>query len=475
MRIVHRKTVIGAALLAIVALAGIACSGRFWEPQAEGRDAAALPQEPAAAQQETAIAVKSIHPRRSPEFARTVTQPAYVRGFFRADLLAHVAGPVKFIEKDIGDPITKGEVLVTLDVPDLAEDVAQKEALVKQAEEDARAAQANVAIQDASEKQARSLIAEKEAEVARFAAKKKFRDSEYHRFQQLAERNAVVGGVVDERLLDYESAQADWKAAQVAVETARANWEEYKAKAAAAVVDVDVKKSKIAVARAELARSRALLDYATIRAPFTGTIVARQVDPGAFVQNAGTGHSTPVLTVVRTDRVRVVMWVPEKDAPWVTKETPAIIRLDALGEREVRAKVSRLSHYLDPDKSRDMRVEVDLDNAAGVLQPGMYGTMKLVLETFHDAYLVPTGAVFERDGKTYICEVKEGRARFVPVRVQLEDGVQAKVVELVRQKDPRTGRTEESVRELTGQEEVVLGDQGELADGQPVRATPTEW
>src|SRR5262249_17347281 len=76
------------------------------------------------------LRVKPVRPKLNDrELVRSVTQPGYVKGFFRAELMAHVAGPVKWIEKNIGDPVKAGEVLVELDVPDLAAAVAQKEAL----------------------------------------------------------------------------------------------------------------------------------------------------------------------------------------------------------------------------------------------------------------------------------------------------------------------------------------------------------
>src|SRR5260370_40143254 len=102
----------------------------------------------------------------------------------------------------------------------------------------------------------------------------------------------------------------------------------------------------------------------------------------------------------------------------------------ALANRQLQGKVTRLSHSLDPDKSRDMRVEVDVPNPDLVLEPGMYGTMKLVLQKFEQAYLVPASAVFERGGRACIFEVQDGKAHLVPVRVQLEDGVQAKGVKV---------------------------------------------
>src|SRR5262249_44611292 len=183
-------------------------------------------------------------------------------GFFREEVMAAVAGPVKWSEENSGDPVKAGEVLVELDVPDLAAAVAQKDALVKQAEQDARAAEANVAVVEASKKEAADLIHEKEALVERAAATKKYREGEYRRFTDLAHRNAVVSSVVDERLRDFEAAEADWKNAQFAVETTRANFEEFTAKLLAARVDVDVKKARVAAAQADRAAAQVMLDYA---------------------------------------------------------------------------------------------------------------------------------------------------------------------------------------------------------------------
>lgn len=413
------------------------------------------------------LTVKVVHPKVSTqEFARTVSQPAYVQGFYQADILARVAGPVKWIEKNIGASVKEGEVLLELDVPELVQELAQKDALVRQAEQDARMAKANVDIMVAAEEEA--------------LANRRRREAEYARVDQLVKEKGAIPVILDESLYQMEAARANLKA--------------FKAKVAAAKVDVDVKEARIAVAQAERAKAQAMVDFATIRAPFDGTIVARGVDKGAyvdkgtFVQNASTGHPMPLLTLVRTDTVTLVMWVPEKDAPYVTKDTDAVVHLDALGEREMRAKISRCSNWLDPSKSRDMRVEVDLVNPtkdgdsaqpgkdAPRLLAGMYGTMKLVLQRFAKVRLVPTSAVFERNGKTYVFEVKDdGKAHLVRVRVQLDDGVEAKVARKFQRKNVKTGQLEEVLQDFTGDEEIIRSGQGEIAEGQIVKPTLVDW
>jgi len=460
-------------------IAGLFGAVLIWGPWTLGRAEARGSETPPfdkSAGSESTIAVKTVRPKlNNQQFVRSITQPAYIRGFFQAEIMARVAGPVKYIDKNIGDLVKEGEVLVELDVPDLFAEVAQKAALVKQAEQEARSAQAFVGVVEAAKKAAKETIDEKRSDVDRTAAFTKYKESELRRFNILVERKAATEDLIDEHIKDLESATASWKSAQIAVNTAMANFEEFDAKLAAARVDVEVKKARIDVAKADLAHSQAMLDFAKIRAPFDGMIAARKVDPGDFVQNASTGHPMPVLSLNRTNVVTAVMWVPEKEAPYVTKKTEAVLRMDALGDKEIKAKVTRQANCLDAEKGRDMRIEIDLDNKDGLLKPGMYGSMKLILQRFDKAHLVPSGAVFERNGKTYIFEVRDEVAALVPVHVQFEDGIEAKIIKLVRQISQKTGEPETVTLELSGNEEIIRSGQGEIADGQRVRSHLVEW
>jgi RND family efflux transporter MFP subunit len=473
---ITRKTACVSGFLACCLATGMGCGA--WSGQGRGSAETRGSETSESSQDagEKGIPVKTIRPKLNPHFVRSVTQPADLKPFYRAELMARVAGVVtEDLKKNIGDTLKKGEILMKLDVPDLVAEVDQREASVKLARKEEQAALEMVKIMEAAKKKAATEIKEKGADIERAEAKRKFKESELHRFQILVQRKAVTDDILDEKMRDLELAEADKRSGEFAKEAADAGFEEYSAKLSAARVDVEVKQARAVVAQADLAHSKAMLDYATIRAPFKGMIVERKVDPGSFVQNASTGHPTPLLCVVRTDVMTAVMYVPEKSTAYVNNNTEAVLRFDALGDREIHAKVTRASHWLEPDKSRDMRIEVDLENKDGLLDPGMYGTMTLVLQEFANAHLVPTSAVFERDGKTYIFEVKDGQAHLVPVRVELEDGIQTKIVKLVRHKDPKTGHTQEATEELTGAEEIIRSGQGEIADGQYVRANQVDW
>ena len=301
-----------------------------------------------------------------------------------------------------------------------------------------------------------------------------------------------------------------------------------------AEADIELKRSLIEVARKSRDRSRAMLEYSQITAPFDGVVVKRNVDVGTFVQNASTGQSLPLLTIARNDIVTVVMKVPDNDAPFVTRDTEAVIEVDDLPGVVIRGKVTRVAPWIQ-NKDRTMRVEVDLyndtpenydrfrantiaarlswtaadsplalaslrsctravcvvnsksrqdplpelplvsgRNVAPHLIPGMTGYMRLNLRSFHDTYLIPSSAVFTRGGKPYIMEVKDGLAHQLPVRVEVSDGKLAKVSLIDKPESPAEG-TAEVTSELTGKEVILVSRQTEIADGQPVKVTLKKW
>jgi hypothetical protein len=104
----------------------------------------------------------------------------------------------------------------------------------------------------------------------------------------------------------------------------------------------------------------------------------------------------------------------------------------------------------------------------------MYGTMRLLLQRFQDCYLLPSSAVFSRGGKRYIALVQEGKVHFAAVKVQVDDGTLVKVALINRQVDNQTGE-EEVFQDLNGAEEIIVSGQGELDEGQAVKATLNTW
>lgn len=479
------------------------------------------------------VPVVTIRPKNDPHFQVAVRGLlATVKPFYQAHLRSRVAGVVKAIHKDIGDPVRRGEVLVEIDVPDLEQDVALKERTVTQRQQEVLVAQAQVRSAEAKTAVADAEVLQRQAAVKDYESKWVLQQKRLARFRSLAGNTVATPAVVDEEEQATAAAAAAVESAKAAVKKAEAERADKEASLVAARADVKLAEALVAVAATDLERARTLAGYARIEAPFDGVVIWRGTDPGEFVHNssAGSGVATPLLTVARTDLVTVTVKLPDNAAPFVTEQTVAELRLNDLPGLTIRAPVTRQAPAIVAS-DRTMTVEIDLFNgseedyrrfvaravaaelmslaparplgaavstAAGWfiahrdqkglrdrlparpktvsggpltrrLIPGMTGYVRLNLDSFAEAYLLPSSAVFSRGGQPYILVVRDGVTKLVPVQVQVNDGRLAKVAVVQRVE----GR--EVLSELKGTEDVVASRQLEVGEGQAVRATPQEW
>jgi len=475
--------------------------------------------------------VQTVHPKKQPSLVVSVKELAKVEAFYQADLRARTAGQVKTIYKDIHNTVTKGEVLIRLDAPELEADVARKAAEVEQKLREVLLAERKAEIAKAAVDVAFESIALKKAAVTEAEATCELRKKRLERFERIAKKDdAISDGAVDEVRRDYGIGLADCARTEADVRKATAEWREMQATSAAALADIQQKKVAVDVARRERDYSQTLADLTKIAAPFDGVILKRNVDPGSFVQNSTTASTEPLITVARTDIMTVSMKVPDNYAANVSVNTEAVLQIDELPGILLHGEVTRYSPSIDV-KDRTMLVEVDLFNgteaeyqrfvaesvaailaplgspgpgqalcatAAGKqaasrhrkgiddplplmprvsgrapggqsrrLLPGMSGQMTILLRQYRDAYVLPEGAVFSRGGKRYIALVTDGKVHLAPVSVQVDDGTWVKV-EIISQKDGEMG---EEYGDLTGAEEIIASGQGELEEGQAVNAS----
>src|SRR5262249_55077122 len=133
------------------------------------------------------------------------------------------------------------------------------------------------------------------------------RSKEKHdRTLKLVQRNALQPETAEETKSQLEAAGAAWQAAKAQTGTKQARLD-------ATDTDLKVAESRIKTARAEVQRWEVLLGSATIRAPFDGIVTKRWVDRGAMIKDP----AVPLLTLMRTNVVRVLLDIPERDIPLV--------------------------------------------------------------------------------------------------------------------------------------------------------------
>jgi HlyD family secretion protein len=163
------------------------------------------------------------------------------------------------------------------------------------------------------------------------------------------------------------------------------------------------------------------------------------------------------------DPVRIFVDVPEADAASVNDGDAARVRVQVLGDRQIRGKVTRNAWALNA-RTRTLRAEIDLPNADGTLRPGMYAHAAITVERAN-AWTLPVSAVATQGDQAYCYRVEDGKAVRTPVKVGIRD---KDVVEVLKKQTKADGPGDDAWEDLTGDEQIVQGGLGALADGQAV-------
>jgi membrane fusion protein (multidrug efflux system) len=186
----------------------------------------------------------------------------------------------------------------------------------------------------------------------------------------------------------------------------------------------DQAQTDLHVSTSRVAELATMKSYEVMQAPFDGTITARFIDPGALVSNAGANmtSSQPVLTLADTSKLRVDIYVEQRDVPFVHVGDLADVSDAAQSDRAVKAKIARTSGQLDP-RTRTLFVELEVDNSSGFLVPGSfaYVTLHVPIQSFPE---IPAAALITRGTNTFVADVGEDKVVHIrPVRLARSDGM----------------------------------------------------
>ena len=327
-----------------------------------------------------AVAVAAARVERG-TLASKIRLTAEFHPYQEIDVHAKVAGFIKSIPVDIGDRIKQGEVIATLEVPELQEDLIRAQAAVDAANENVKQADAGY-------------------------------QGVHLGFTRLEQVSKDHPKLVAEQELD--DMRAKDQAAGAALASARQH---------------------VGEAQADQKRQSALVEYSKITAPFDGVVTKRYADVGALIQ-AGTSSSAPASAVVRFAQenvLRATFPVPESAVSTVQNGAPVRIEISGL-RRAIQGSVSRFSRELNP-QTRTMEVEVDVPNDDGSITPGMFGWAELTLQEHPDAVNIPVQAVATGENPTVYLIGKKNRIEERPVKVGLETPDRVEIVSGLRPGD----------------------------------------
>jgi RND family efflux transporter MFP subunit len=302
-----------------------------------------------------------------------------------------VTGFVKAVNVDRGSSVRAGDLLATLEAPEL---LAQR-----------------------AEAQSKLQGAEAQLSVAQSKA-----DADKSTFDRLKAASATPGVVAGNDVLIAEKA-ADASSNQVLAA-----------------------QQSIEGARQALNAVRDMEGYLRVTAPFAGVITQRNVHPGALVgPSSGAGAATPLLRLVDTYRLRLVVPVPEAYTAEMEPGAEISFTVATYPGQRFSGKVARIAEAVDVS-TRTMAVELDVVNSDGRLAPGTFCQVRWPVRRSGPSLFVPSASVAATTDRTFVIRIRGGKTEWVDVKTGLTSGALVEVFGDLRAGDEIAGRGTDELR-----------------------------
>jgi RND family efflux transporter MFP subunit len=297
----------------------------------------------------------------------TLSMPGQLAPYEVVAIYPRVSGFIKTIRVDRGSRVRAGELLAELEAPEL---VAQRA-------------------------EGRSKVQAAEAQLAAAQAKTDADASTYDKLKAASATPGVVAG--NDLVLAQKAVETDQNRTTAARQTAEA-------------------------ARQALQAITQMEGYLRVTAPFGGVITERNVHPGALVgPNSGPDAATPMLRLMKNDRLRLIVPVPEAYVAGVNNGTAVSFTVAAYPGRTFTGTIARIAHDVDV-RTRTMPIELDVLNTEGALSPGTFCQVRWPVRRPEPSLFVPSGSVASTTDRTFVVRVRNGKTEWIDVRTGLTSG-----------------------------------------------------
>ena len=361
-----------------------------------------------------------------PELKQTVTASGEVRPIRYIKLTSEVPGRIEEIYVTAGDMVTKGKPLVRVDPTQLqsnqeAQWAATQASIndVQNARNAVTSAQQALIVAEASVAAARQQVVALKTNVDRAQVDLNTAQRELKRYTELIEAG------VSSRL-EYDTARDRFETAKIALETAKANLEAQniavkEASERANQQRIAVKDAQTSIKSSEMRASQqsAMLrgqqsqrSKATQISPLNGVVADIPTRVGEFAV-AGLS-TTPLMTIADMSQINVEVNVDETEINNVKVGQEAKVKVDALGDKEIKAVVTQknplaisrsdttggLSNRVNVQEAKEFKVTLELqgltEDIHNALRPGMSSTATITTDTKNNVLAVPLEAIVEK-------------------------------------------------------------------------------
>ena len=279
---------------------------------------------------------------------------------YRFVVAPKIAGRLRRLQVDVGDPVTKGQEIAWLENEEYAQNVRQ--------------ARAELDVARARLKESQSSLDVAQREFARYDA--------------LFRKNISSASDLDVKKSEFQVAEAKRNVASASV----------------------------AQKEAELKAVEVRLSYTRVRASWDAGVAVRVVGERYVDEGAMLKANEPIVSVLDISALKAVIYAIERDYPKLRVGQTALLATDAFPRRRFKGKVARVAPLLR-ESSRQARVEIEVPNPGQALKPGMFIRAEIEFVRREKATVVPVSALARRKGRrgVFVADLKTLKARFVAV------------------------------------------------------------
>lgn len=354
-----RRIAVGVGLLAIV-MTALFVHGEW--SRAHERGALAT----AAAMTAAASPVVDVVPVTRSAPTRILELPGEAHAFHETTIFARTSGYLRKWNVDIGDRVEEGQLLATIETPELDDQLDEAEAKVV-------------------ELGAEQKLAEAAADFAKIS---------FDRFD-----TGAPDGVVSQQERDEKRSNLD-----------------------SSLAHVEVGKANVKLGEAEVARLKTLEGFKRVTAPFAGIVTDRRVDLGDLVTAGSSSNTTLLFKLAQYGQLRVDVDVPQASSGEIHAGMQVVAYAPERPERRYAGVVDRTAGAIDPG-ARTLKVEALVANPDLSLLPGTY--LQVEFETTREVspLRIPSAALMMRPSGPEVAVVgADGEVSFHKVRIERDLG-----------------------------------------------------
>lgn len=335
--------------------------------------------------------------------------PGTIQAVSEASLYSRSEGYLRKRMVDIGDHVQAGQLLAVVEAPEVDQQVRQAQATVSRSE---------------------AVLAQTKAAREQSDTQLKLAEITARRWNTLFDKRVVSRQETDEKQAAYEARMADNQAAQANEKAAN---------------------NAVEAARADLQRLLNVKEFQEIRAPFAGIITARNTEVGSLIK-AGASDGRELFHLAQIETVRVMVHVPQTNVPAISVGKSVSVTVQERPGVKLSGTLVRTANALDP-ATRTLLSEVHVANREHLLLPGMYAQVGFPEARQQPMVLISGDTLVVRSDGPQVAMVEEGGAvRYRKVTLGRDFGSETEVT---------SG--------LSGGESLVINPSDDVRDGVMVK------